>query len=1114
MNTSDKNPAENKLNLRFGGKQILLLSGFFIFVFILVTVYVVFDVDKRLKEFNRNVQLVGTIRAIDSAASEIHLALYIKQDSLTPSQYSDAFFQLASLYQKSAEKISLLPAQQNFAFDVEAVEKESDSLRFYATGISSAQFSDDGIKERLYILRNFDANLIGRFHELDRNVRKVQRKTGGRLNEFHLILSIIAASAGILALILLFGYARLKKNLRERLAIEDELNAERNKYRNLAESMDDAVLITDQEDIILFANSAVETITGYTPAEITGKSSHITLTDSVNWPVYENRLAERLAGKSEEYFAYINKKDGTRIRILVKASPFRNLKGEVIGTIGVLSDLSEQMKIEREATLHRENLTGVIENSSDFIWAFDHQLRLIVWNSAFKSEFKKLYNVEIESGMQILDHVGDVQRRAWLTICKKALKGLRIHFDQKYKIEGENRVYSVSLNPLKDPQGMIYGIAFFMSEITSRIRNEEELRAAMVTAEQATRLKTEFLANMSHEIRTPLNGILGMGNLLMDTELNEYQRLYVSSIKESGSSLLGILNDILDLSKVEAGKIEILTEEFDLAALIESLAEIYSVQAENKNISFYIDPAFDIPQKISCDRLRLNQILSNIITNAFKFTESGYVNLILRVSWEDELSGNLLFTIEDTGPGMTEETLASLFTEYVQADSSVVRKFGGTGLGLSISKKLADLMGGTITVTSTPGKGSSFSVSIPFSVSRKYTYEPFPQQNGLVLVVTNENKGGEIIASMLAVLGYTPVVVYNAANALVRITRLQQEDRSFAFILCNYNLPGYDGLSLLKQIKENYPSYPPLFLLIGRKKLAALKSKISAFKIVPLAKPFCTRTVKQILDILHPIEKPPVIKSVSENLRKLKILIADDNRINRTVLTGFLQKLGHDVSETSDGREALDRYLSDSFDMIMLDCQMPVMDGYEVSTRIREIEKESGKRIPIIGVTANNSHDEKEKCLNAGMDDFLVKPFEISDLRRTVELNTVQSQVEEYSDSGFEVNNQQIQSLRDSLDSETVDELLELFLNDFQNYLGSLSIRIEAGNFQGLSAESHTIKSGCANIGAEKLRKLVFKLEQESEKSTLDEIRNQFNKLADEYIYVKEKIRNHISLGS
>lgn len=1101
-------------NNQFKGKHILFLSGFLISIFILITVYTVFDVDKRLKEFNRNVQLVSALRELDSAASSIHRVLYIRQDSVTPAQYAAAYSELAAKYRESAQKISLLPAQRSFNFDVQAVYDESDSLGMFASKLLVPLPSEDELKEKLYILRTVDSDLQRRFQELDRNVRRFQRKTGGRLNEYHLVLSLIAASAGIFALVLVFGYARLKKNLKERLEIEDELNAERNKYLNLAESMDDAVLITDQEDIILFANSAVETITGYSPAEITGKSSHITLTDSVNWPAYKKRLADRLSGKSDEYFAYINKKDGTRIRIYVKASPFRNHKGQVIGTIGVLSDLSEQMKIEREATIHRENLTGVIENSSDYIWAFDHNLRLIVWNSSFKSEFRKLYQVEVEAGMQLLEHVGEVQKRAWLRICKKALTGQRVHFDQKYEIDGVKRVYSVSLNPLRDPQGMIYGIAFFMSDITLRIKSEEELRSAMETAEQATRLKTEFLANMSHEIRTPLNGILGMANLLMDTELNEYQRLYASSIKESGTSLLGILNDILDLSKVEAGKIEILTEEFDLAVLIETLAEIYSVQAENKNISFYIEPAPDIPQKIHCDRLRLNQILTNILTNAFKFTESGYVNLALAVNWESELAGILNFTIEDTGLGMSEETLSSLFSDYVQADSTVVRKFGGTGLGLSISKKLADLMGGTITVTSERSKGSRFTASIPFSLSQKFVPATPVQQSGLVLVVTNENKGGEIIAGILSVMGYTPVVVYNAANALVRLTRFNHDGRNFAFILCNYNLPGYDGLSLLKQIKENYSSHPPLFLLIGRKKLAALKTKIAAAKIVPLAKPFCNRTIKQIIDILHPVEKPPVSKTVSENLRKLKILIADDNRINRTVLIGFLQKLGHEVSESSDGREALDSYLAASYDMIMLDCQMPVMDGYEVSRRIREYEKESGKRIPLIGVTANNSHDEKERCLAAGMDDFLVKPFEIADLRRTVELNTVQSQVDEYSDSGFEVNNQQIKSLRDSLDAETVDELLELFLSDFQNYLGTLSVRIEAGNFKGLSAESHTIKSGCANIGAEKLRKLVFKLEQESEKSTQDEVRAQFNKLADEYIFVKEKIRNHISTGN
>lgn len=1103
-------------HISLGGNIPFVISGLLVSLFILITGYVIFDVEDKLDEFNRNVRIVKTLRDLDSASTDLHRQIYVYQDSLSSTVQLEIFIRLMKLYEETFAELRRQNTAEFFLFDSAAVVSDIrmlDSLLLeFSHGNSNAAAAKNS-RDSFYAIRNIDAAITIRFDQLDKLVRSAQRDTGGRLNEYHLILSVIAVSAGIFGLILLFGYARIRRNLRERFEIEEELNAERNKYLSLAESMDDAVLITDREDIVLFANSATEQVTGYTPDEIMGRSARVTLTDSANWPSYEKRLAERLSGKSEEYFIYINKKDNSKARVYVKASPFRSTKGEVIGTIGVLADLSEQMKIEREATLYRENLTGVIENSSDFIWAFDHELKLIVFNTSFKTEFKKLYHAEIEMGMQILDYVGEVQRRAWLRICKRALSGERIHFDQKYEIDGEERVYSVSLNPLKDSQGTIYGIAFFMSEITSRIRNEEELRAAMETAEQATRLKTEFLANMSHEIRTPLNGILGMANLLMDTELNEYQRLYANSIKESGASLLGILNDILDISKVEAGKIEILNEEFDFVQFIESIAEVYSVQAENKNISFYIEPGSDLPSKIRCDRLRLNQILTNILTNAFKFTEAGYVNLVLKAAWDDDLSGRLQFTVEDTGPGMTEETLANLFTEYVQADASVVRKFGGTGLGLSISKKLAELMGGSISVSSERGKGSSFTVEVPYTVNQKFTKVPLPQQSGLVLVVTSENKGGEIIASLLSLFGYTPVVVYNAANALVRITRMNQDGRSFAFILCNYNLPGYDGYALLKQINENYANHPPLFLLIGRKKLASLKTKIPAANITALAKPFCTRTIKQIIELIQPIEKKQPPKAVAENMRKLNILIADDNRINRTVITGFLAKLGHEVTESSDGREALDLFLMESYDMIMLDCQMPIMDGYQVSRKIREYEKGSGKRIPIIGVTANNSHDEKEKCLAAGMDDFLVKPFEIADLRRIVELNTVYSQIEEYGDSGFEVNNAQILSLRESLDDETVDELLELFLNDFQNYLGSLSIRIEAGNFAGLSAESHTIKSGCANIGAEKLRKLVFKLEQESEKSTQNEIRALFNKLADEYIYVKEKIKNRITLG-
>lgn len=1112
MKTTGSESDHLKKYTAVSGNRGLILIVSLVLIFIIVNVVIVFDANQDFYDFRENSAIVKVVRDLDSSINFNHREVYTRHDSLSLAEQGEHFLALVKQYEYAADLISNMNAYERFGFDTGRITPDIDSMKRYALALSDFSSSENA-QSLLYFLRYFDHRILDAFHDLDRTIRSTQREKAARLNYYYLQLLAVSSSACLLAVILIFLYTRVRRNLAERLRMQEELNAEKNKYRNLAESMDDAVLITDKEGIVVFANSAVEKVTGYTPAELTGRVSYKTLTDSVTWSSSESRLNDRLAGRSEEFFSRIIRKDGTPLRVYIKGSPFRDHNGMVIGSIGVISDLSDQLRMEREATIHRENLIGVIENSTDFIWAFDQELRLTVYNSAFKREFKNLFHAETKTGMQILDYVGEVQKRAWQRICRKALKGERVRFDQKYEIDGEQRVYSVALNPLKDQEGMISGIACFMSDITSRVKNEEELRAAMITAEEATRLKTEFLANMSHEIRTPLNGILGMANLLIDTELNEYQRLYANSIKESGSSLLGILNDILDISKVEAGKIEIFTEEFDLPNLVEALAEIYSVQAESKNISFYIESSLSVPQRIRCDRLRLNQILSNILNNAFKFTETGYVNLAVRAEITDELSGIMHFTVEDTGPGMNDDTLASIFTEYAQANAAVVRKFGGTGLGLSISKKLAELMGGTITVVSEPGRGSSFMISLPFTLSQKYIPPSLPQQNGRVLVVTNENKGGDIIAGLLSAIGYTPVVVFNAANALVRLTRAAQDGSDFEFILCNYTLPGYDGFSLLKQIKENYPRHPALFILIGRKKLAPLKSKITAAGIMPLAKPFCMRSLMQMLEVLHPAERKQQVRTVAENIRRLKILIADDNRINRTVLTGFLQKLGHDVTETSDGQEALSAYMSDTFDMIMLDCQMPVLDGYQVSRRIRESEGESGKRIPVIGVTANSGHDEKERCLAAGMDDFLVKPFEISDLRRTVELNTVQSQVEEYSDSGFEINNPQITSLRESLDNETVDELLELFLNDFQNYLGSLSVRIEAGNFNGLSAESHTIKSGCANIGAEKLRKLVDKLEQESDKSSRSEIRALFNKLADEYIYVKQKIKNYITLN-
>lgn len=943
-------------------------------------------------------------------------------------------------------------------------------------------------------------------------VREAQFSISLRLENNLQVLSGIAVASCVFALLIVISYDRFRRNVNKQKEIEEELKKQQETYRNLVENMNEGLIITDLEDSIVFANPTIEKITGYKPDFLKGRIFHKTFTNSSDWQGFAERMSKRKDGLSEEYTQQLIRKDGSVAEVLIKGTPFKNHSGEITGTLGVMIDLSEKVNFEKQIAFHRDNLIAVIENTDNYIWAFNHNYELLVYNTAFKNEYERLFGGEVFPGMPVLNFVGPKLTRAWRIIAKKALSGESLKLD-RFSREGDlGKTYHVALNPIRTEDGTVMGVVAFMSDISHIKKTESDLILAKEIAEQATKQKTAFLANMSHEIRTPLNGILGMANLVEESELTAEQRLYISAIKESGATLLALINDILDISKVEAGKIELVESDFDLFSVVEGLTEIFSVQAENKNISFYIDISENVPQFLFGDSLRLRQILTNCLSNAFKFTSQGFVELSIEKITTDDNRDCLSFKIIDTGKGMDEETRLSIFNEYYQGKANTQKVYGGTGLGLSIARNFTVLMGGEISVQSTENEGSTFAVTIPMKLSESRIESVPRQSSGDILVVTNNNRGGKILEKLLIFSGYNPIMVYNAANAIMQVNKYAGRGKLFRAVISNFNLPGYDGFELSKQIIDLLPSHPPLFLLIGRRKAAHIKRQLVKYPITVLPKPFYLLSLNLVEAVLNPAAEPEEkIEANSTSSTALKILIVDDNKINRTVLAGYLQKFGHKITHATDGSEAVEEFRNGGFDIILMDCQMPVLNGFEATGKIRKLEEKGKKRIPIIGVTANNSQQEREKCINSGMDDMLSKPFDIVELRKILELHTVVSNIEEYSDSGFRVENDRMIRLRESLDQETVDELLQLFVNDFQGYLAAVSERIARHEFEGLSEESHTIKSSCANLGADKLWKYVEKLEHECKTLPADEITLLFNKMADEFIYVKEKIRLYLS---
>jgi two-component system, sensor histidine kinase and response regulator len=761
----------------------------------------------------------------------------------------------------------------------------------------------------------------------------------------------------------------------------------------------DMMAVTNFEGRIIHANQAFLEGLRYSLPELTGKSFSVILSTKNTSKLLDEintRMHESSGWKGE---CLVTRQDKTDLLAALRVGPLKNKDGREIELFGIAQDVLSQNQAAQDLRRGEEQFRQLADHIREVFFILNPEPVQLAYISPAYDEIwgrsrQELYN-RPEAWNEYV-HVGDrEQADAFYARCLQGIES-----ETEYRIVqpgGSVRWIRARSFPVFDGNGKFIRAVGIAEDITAQRLALDDMQRTRAAAETANRVKSEFLANMSHELRTPLNGILSMAEMALDTDSTSELREYLSMLKASADSLLTVINDILDFSRIEAGKLDFEPIEFNIRGNVETSMKSLAIRAHAKDLELNCRVRPEVPRVVIGDPRRLRQIIVNLVGNAIKFTERGEVTLDVQVESAEPGSSLLHFTVADSGIGIPQEKQTKIFDAFTQADGSTARRYGGSGLGLTLSRQLVEMFGGRLWLESVVGKGSTFHFTARFEVtaaSSKEVLLPERKLEGVpVLAVDHNATNRHILEELLTDWRMNPTLLGEAGAALLQLRQAADAGRPFPLVLVDAAMPELDGFSLVELIKQDsrLAKAGIVVLTTAGQRGDAARSRhlgLAAYLTKPVGQTELLKAIVQGLGTAPQVSPPgPLVvrQSVANSKRVLRFLVAEDNLVNQMIVVRQLQKRGHSVEVAADGHEALKILKLGKCDLVLMDVQMPHMDGFEATAAIREIEKKQGGHFPIIAMTAHAMKGDRERCLAAGMDGYISKPFQIDVLLKEIE---------------------------------------------------------------------------------------------------------------------------------